>query len=288
MQVAVIGANGQLGTELVEIMSRQGHDVLALSHADIEITDLESVQQILTSAKPDVVLNTAAYHVTPQCEQHTDIAFAVNARGALHLAKVCADLRSTLVYYSTDYVFDGAKQSPYVETDAPNPLNVYAVSKLAGEYFTLNYCPASYVIRVSGLYGKVPCRAKGGNFITTMIRLAQKKPEVRVVTDEILTPTPTAEIARKTLSILNSEQYGVYHLTCEGACSWYEFAREIFTRLNLQTPLYPATTADFPSPVNRPLYSVLDNQRFNRLDVEPMPHWREALQTFLRKNYSQR
>ncbi len=285
MNVVIIGANGQLGSDLVEVMSRQGHKVIALTHADIVIEQFESVRQVLTNCKPDIVLNTAAYHITQQCEDHVDTAFAVNAQGALNVAKVAEELNITTVYYSSDYVFDGAKQSPYHETDIPNPLNVYAVSKLAGEYFTLNYHPQSYVIRISGIYGKIPCRAKGGNFITTMIRLAQEKPEVRVVTDEVLTPTPTYEIARKTASLLKSERFGLYHLTCEGACSWYDFAREIFTALNLQTPLYEASVQDFPGTVKRPFYSVLENGRFNVLGAERMPHWKDALHAFLRKHY---
>jgi dTDP-4-dehydrorhamnose reductase len=282
MKIAVIGANGQLGSDLVEFFAHAGHPVVALTHAEVSIERLESVRQALTACQPELVLHTAAYHVTQQCEEHVDRAFAVNAQGALNVARVARDLGTKVVYYSTDYVFDGAKQAPYLENDAPNPLNVYATSKLAGEYFTLNYHPHSYVIRVSGIYGKVACRAKGGNFITTMRRLAQEKPEVRVVTDEILTPTPTLEIARKTAALLHTEQYGLYHLTCEGACSWYEFAREIFTVLNLSTPLFPASVKDFPATVKRPFYSVLENQRFNALGAERMPHWRAALHNFLR------
>lgn len=285
MKIAVIGANGQLGTDLVEVMSQHKHEVIALTHDDIAIDRRDRVREALTATQPDVILNTAAYHHVPKCEDHPETAFAVNAQGALNLAKMAAELKSTLVHYSTDYVFDGTKQAPYIETDTPNPLNVYATSKLAGEYFALNYSPKSYVIRISGIYGNIPCRAKGGNFITTMIRLANEKPEVRVVTDEVLTPTPTYEIALKTLSIVASEQYGLYHLTCEDSCSWYEFAREIFTVLNLKTPLYEAKVKDFPPTVKRPFYSVLENQRFNALGSERMPHWRDALHTFLQQHY---
>ena len=285
MKVAVIGANGQLGADLVKVMSQHGHEVVELTHADIAVEQIESVREVLTACKPNLVLNTAAYHITQQCEDHVDTAFAVNAQGALNLANVAAEIKSVVVYYSTDYVFDGTKQAPYIETDLPNPLNVYAVSKLAGEYLTLNYHPNSYVIRISGIYGRTPCRAKGGNFITTMIRLAHEKPEVRVVTDEVLTPTSTYEIALKTVALLKSERPGLYHLTCEGSCSWYEFAREIFTVLNLKTPLYEATVKDFPLTVKRPFYSVLENRRFNALGVEQMPHWRDALHTFLQQYY---
>jgi dTDP-4-dehydrorhamnose reductase len=285
MKIAIIGANGQLGTDLVTVMAKYGHQVIEFTHADLAIENIDSVRNALTPIKPDVVLNTAAYHLMPQCEENPGTAFAVNAQGALNLAKIAVELDCTIVYYSTDYVFDGAKQAPYVETDTPNPLNVYAVTKLAGEYFILNYHPKSYVIRVSGLYGSVPCRAKGGNFITNMIKFARERPEVRVVTDEMLTPTPTSEIARKTLSILESGQSGLYHLTCEGSCSWYEFACEIFTMLKLQTPVYMASVKDFPSPVKRPFYSVLENSRFNAFSPEKMPHWRDALHSFLHEHY---
>lgn len=189
------------------------------------------------------------------------------------------------MYFSTDYVFDGARRLPYVETDSPNPLNVYAASKLAGEYHAMNYCQRTYVMRVSGIYGKVPCRAKGGNFITTMIRLAKEKPEVRVVHDEILTPTPTAEIASASRRIIEKGAPGLYHVTCEGECSWYEFARTIFDELKLATPLIPTTVKEFPSPVQRPLYSVLENSRLKKQGIATLPHWRDSLIAFLRANY---
>ena len=282
MKIVIIGANGQLGSDLVKVMSQKGHEMVALTHTDISVEDIDTCRKVLTNIQPDIVLNTAAYHVVPKCEENPDTAFAVNSQGALNIARVTAGLKITNVYYSTDYVFDGLKAMPYIETNRPNPLNIYAVTKLTGEYVTLNYNPESYVIRLSGLYGNVPCRAKSGNFITTMIRLAKEKPEVRVITDEILTPTSTYQIALKTISILESEQYGLYHLTCEGACSWYQFAREIFTILNLRTPLYKASVEDFPITVKRPFYSVLKNSRFNALGLEKMPHWRVALEEFLK------
>ena len=197
MKIAVIGANGQLGADLMEQLS-QKHEVRGMNHADIEITDIDQTRAALSSLKPQVVINTAAYHVVPQCEQAPDKAFQINGTGTLNLARVCNDIGARFLHYSTDYVFDGKKETPYVEDDYCNPLNVYAATKLSGEHFALNYCDQSYVVRVSGIYGKVPCRAKGGNFITTMLRLAKEKPEVRVVNDEVLTPTPTYEIAQPT------------------------------------------------------------------------------------------
>ncbi|HEY6900066.1 MAG TPA: NAD(P)-dependent oxidoreductase, partial [Puia sp.] len=194
MKVAVIGANGQLGSDLIRTFS-QLHETVSLNHTDIEITDIDKVKSTLSAIKPDLVLNTAAYHNVPVCEQQPDTAFAINGKGALNLARVCSDLDAQLVHYSTDYVFDGSKNQPYAETDRCNPLNVYGITKLSGEHMVLNYASRPVVIRVSGIYGTVPCRAKGGNFITTMKKLAKEKPEVRVVNDEILTPTPTSAIA---------------------------------------------------------------------------------------------
>jgi len=270
-----------LGTDLLEVLSKE-HDVVGLNHTDIEITDIDSVKNALSTIKPAIVLNTAAYHIVPEAEKFPAKAFQINGIGTMNLAKVCQDLDTRLVHYSTDYVFDGKKQKPYTEDDCPNPLSVYANTKLSGEYFALNYCDRSYVIRVSGIYGKIPCRAKGGNFITTMIKLANEKPEVRVVNDEILTPTPTYHIAKNTAALIGKDAFGLYHMSCEGEVSWYEFAKVIWETLQLKTPLYPASVKDFPLVVKRPFYSVLENKNLNKLGINEMPEWKEALIQFLK------
>src|SRR5580765_7049113 len=281
MKLAVIGANGQLGTDLLEVLSKE-HDVVGLNHSDIEITEIDSVKNALSIIKPAIVLNTAAYHIVPEAEKFPAKAFQINGIGAMNLAKVCQDLDTRLVHYSTDYVFDGKKQKPYTEDDRPNPLSVYANTKLSGEYFALNYCDRCYVVRISGIYGKIPCRAKGGNFITTMIKLANEKPEVRVVNDEILTPTPTYHIAKNTAALIGKDAFGLYHMSCEGEVSWYEFAKVIWETLQLKTPLYPASVKDFPLVVKRPFYSVLENKNLNKLGINEMPEWKEALIQFLK------
>lgn len=286
MKIAVIGASGQLGSDLVEVFGRQDHEVIGLDHGMIRVEDQESVHDVLGRARPDVVLNCAAFHDLNRCESEPATAFAVNALGALHVARAAADLGAVNVYFSTDYVFDGRRQTPYRESDLPRPLNVYGTSKLAGEHFTLNYSQRSFVLRVSGLYGRVPCRAKGENFVTKMVRLAGENSEVRVVDDEVLTPTPTREIAERTAAIVDSGDFGVFHLTCEGSCSWYEFAREIFHALEIETPLRRASVADFPSGVRRPAWSVLQNDRLEAAGVRPMPHWRAALLGFLRRSFA--
>jgi dTDP-4-dehydrorhamnose reductase len=281
MKVAIIGSNGQLGSDLMEVFSAQ-HEVVALNHSDIEVADIDSVKSVLTTVKPDLVLNTSASHNVPLCETNPDQAFAINGKGALNLARVCTDIDAKLVHYSTDYVFDGQKQKPYTESDNPNPLNVYATTKLAGEHFALNYASRSYVIRVSGIYGKIPCRAKGGNFITTMLKLAKEKPEVKVVNDEVLTPTPTSEIAANTLKLVTTDHYGLFHMSSEGACSWYEFARTIWETLQLETPLYPTSVKEFNAPVKRPFYSVLENKHLKEINCNIMKDWKESLVHFLK------
>jgi len=282
MRIAVIGSNGQLGSDLVREFAARGDETTALTHSDIEVGDYRSVESLLQEIGPNVVLNTAAFHVVQQCESDPHRAFQVNALGALNIAKVCEQLKAVSVFFSTDYVFSGAKQKPYVETDPPCPLNMYGGTKLLGEYYTLDNARESLVLRVSGLYGSVPCRAKGGNFISTMLKASEQRSVVKVVRDEILTPTPTSEIASKTYELIMNGVRGLVHLTCEGECSWYEFARVIFDTLNLRTPLEPCSANDFPSTVKRPLYSVLENQRMKDLHLGDMPHWEDALVRFLK------
>lgn len=282
MKIAIIGANGQLGTDLGEVLSR-AHEVTGLTHGDIEITDIDRVNAVLETIRPDIVLNTAAYHVVPEAEKFPDRAFAINGTGVLNVARVCQDKGIRFVHYSTDYVFDGKKKAPYVEEDLPNPLNVYANTKLSGEYFALNNCDQAYVIRVSGIYGKIPSRAKGGNFVSTMIKLADEKPEVRVVNDEILTPTPTSEIAANTAELIETDAFGLYHMSSEGSCSWFEFAQAIWETLGLTTPLRATSVKEFAAPVKRPFYSVLDNAALNSIGKNRMNHWKDDLVKFLNK-----
>jgi dTDP-4-dehydrorhamnose reductase len=284
-KIAVIGSNGQLGSDLVWELASRGFEITGLTHDEIEVTNIDSVRKVLQSIKPAYILNTAAFHNVPKCEVDPLKAFNVNALGALNIARVSDELDSVNVYFSTDYVFDGSKKAPYIEQDAPNPLNIYASTKLLGEYYTLNYGQKGYVVRISGIYGAVPCRAKGGNFITTMIKFAKEKPEVKVVQDEVLSPTPTAEIAKKVIGIMQSNTFGLFHLTSEGQCSWYEFAEVIFQTLKLRTPLLPCSVKDFPSTIKRPFYSVLENKHAKDLGLAEMPHWKDSLMAFLESNY---
>lgn len=285
MRIALLGANGQLGTDLKEAFESEGWDVIPCTQPVLSVENESSVRAILSAIRPDIVVNAAAYVDVPKCEERAEYAFAVNAVGALNVARVSAELGCRNVYFSTDYVFDGAKRTPYVESDVPHPINIYGLSKLAGEFATMNYSANSLVVRISGIYGKVPSVVKGVNFITSIVRQAREKSEVRVVNDEFLTPTPTREIAEKTSYLVRVGASDVFHVTSEGECSWFEFAQEVFRELNISTPLIPVSARDFPTNVRRPVYSVLENKRLNALPGAPkMAHWKDALKRFLNEN----
>ncbi len=283
-KIAVIGANGQLGSDICSV-SGNTYEVIPLTHAQIEVADIDNAKEVLSKVKPDLLINTAAYHNVPKCESDPLLAFKINGLGSLNLAKLSSEIGFKLVHFSTDYVFDGQKNKPYLEEDKPNPLNIYAATKLSGENFIQNYCEKYFVIRISGIYGKVPCRAKGDNFVSNMIKFSKEKPEVRVVDDEVLTPTPTYHIALNIIELMETENFGLYHMTCEGECSWYEFAKTIFETINIKTPLYNASVKDFPSNVKRPFYSVLENSKLKEIKLNRMPHWQNGLREFLKTNY---
>lgn len=278
-RVAVIGSSGQLGSDLVEAFA--GEDVHGLDHQQLEIRDPAAVDAVLQRLRPAIVVNTAAVHNVPRCETDPADAFAANAIAPGHLARACAAVGARLVHVSTDYVFDGAKHAPYVESDRPNPLNVYGNSKLAGEYAVLNADGGHQVVRSSGLYGVRPCRAKGGNFIDTMFRLAGERDEVRVVNDEVLTPTFTADLAAQIRVVALEGAPGLYHATNQGSCSWFEFAQLIFELGRLRTPLLSTSVAEFAAPVKRPFYSVLDNAALRAAGLDRMRAWRDALTDYM-------
>lgn len=282
MKAVVIGGNGQLGSDVCTALRLAGHEAVGLTHEHIEISDIASVDAVLTEASPDVVVNTAAMHNVDACQREPHRAFEVNALGARNLATVTRDLGARLVHISTDYVFDGSKKRAYLESDVPRPLNVYGVSKLAGEHLALAESERVYVLRVSGLYGRMPCRAKGGlNFVQLMLKLGREKGEVRVVSDERVTPTCTEDVARQVAALVKTDHFGLYHATSQGECSWHEFAVEIFRLADLDVRVHEASSGDFPKKVARPSYSVLDNRALGELGLDVMPHWRDALARYL-------
>ena len=282
MKIAVVGADGQLGRDVVRAFAGDGHEVCALTHTDIEITSPDSTARKLRELGPELVVNTAAMHHVETCEREPDRAFAVNALGPRNLALAARQQDAVLMHVSTDYVFDGGKAAPYLEADAPRPLNVYGITKLAGEHFVRSTTDKHFVVRTSGLFGKHPCRGKGGlNFIELMLKLAHERGEVRVVDDEVLSPTSTEELARQMTVLARTQFWGLYHATAEGSCSWYDFAREIFAATDTAVELKVALPGEFPAKVARPKYSVLENHGLKLLGINTFRPWQDGLRDYL-------
>ncbi|MBZ0168952.1 Spore coat polysaccharide biosynthesis protein spsK [Candidatus Methylomirabilis lanthanidiphila] len=281
MTILLIGADGQLGSELRQAFSDQ--DLVPLTHADLELTDPARVLELVRQYRPGLILNTAAYHRVDECEGFPERAFAVNAVAIRDLAIAAKEIGAALVHFSTDYVFDGRQRNPYREVDPPGPLSVYATSKLAGEHLVMAVLPQHFVIRTSGLYGPAGRRNKTGNFVETMLRLAREGREIRVVGDQIVTPTSAEDLARKVRQLVETGAYGLYHITNNGECSWHQFASAIFDMTGLHPRLQETTAAAFAAPARRPAYSVLDNANLRSLGLDDLRHWREALADYLAK-----
>ena len=280
MAVVLIGARGQLGADLAKILP----DAICLGHQDIELASNESVQAALDLLDADVVINCAAYNLVDKAEDEPNAAYEINALGPRRLAKYCAAKDVTLVHFSSDYVFglDRLREQPYVETDAPGPLSVYAASKLQGEFFVRSLCPKHFVIRTCGLYGVAAVQGAGkGNFIETMIRLGTERDELGIVNDQVCTPTSTADLAAATLDLIATNAFGLYHITNRGSTTWFGFANAVFERLAISVKTRPVTTAMFGAKAARPAYSVLSTQKLETAVGRSMPSWEDALDRYL-------
>lgn len=284
MRILLAGAGGQLATDLERVLIGQDNcDVVPLGHAALDVCDALQVHKALATSRPTVVVNTAAFHRVDDCETEAERAFAVNALGVMNLATACKAHGAALLHMSTDYVFDGQNRTPYSEGDPPRPINVYGISKLAGELIIRCSLENYYIVRSSGLYGVAGASGKGGNFINTMLRLARESSEIRVVNDQRFTPTYTVDLARKIAWLIGSKAYGVWHVTSGGDCTWFEFAREIFESAGLQPKLVPTTSSEFGAKARRPAYSVLGHDRLRELGANDMRPWQEALGAYLQE-----
>ena len=279
MKILLIGASGQLGADLVKALA--GHQLLVPPRRSLDLVRFERVRRFLQSERPQVVINTAAFHRVDDCESQVSTALQVNGEAVHNLALAAREVGAALVHYSTDYVFDGAARRPYREDDLARPLNVYGVSKLAGEHLLESVWEKHFLIRTCGLYGRAGSRGKGGNFVETMIRKAAGKESIRVVDDQRLTPTSTRELARATAALIETSHYGLFHVTSKGNCTWYEFAGEIFRLLGLEPDLAPTTSDAFAAGARRPAYSVLANHHLEELGMDDLEHWRDALREYL-------
>ncbi len=274
MKLLVTGAAGMLGQDVVRCARADGHDVVPLTRAELDVTDPEPVSRRVLDERPDAVVNCAAYTNVDGAEGDRAAAMAANADAARNLAAAAAGAGLEVVYPSTDYVFDGTKGEPYVESDEPAPLSVYGMSKLRGEQETIAANPRHHVVRSAWLFG-----AGGGNFVETMLRLGAERKEVAVVEDQLGCPTYTRHLAAGLLRLLGSGAYGVHHMAAAGECSWLEFAREIFRQAGVDCRLRATTTEALARPAPRPAYSVLASEHDG--GAPRLPPWREGLAEYL-------
>ena len=278
MKVLVLGANGQLGSDIMRLWADPGVEVLGATRTDGDVTDFDAVSTMMKRVGPDVVVNTTAFHNLPQAEADPQTAFRVNVVGGWNIAKAATAAGARVVQISTDYVFDGAKRTPYMEDDARRAVNIYGAAKIATEDVIRQVDPKALVARVSGLFGLAGSAGKGGNFVETMLRLAGEGNPIRVVSDQVTSPTNTAEIAEALLPLVKQAESGVVHLAAREGCSWHEFAATIFEWCGLKPDLQAVTTAEFGAPLERPMYSVLGTSR-----APALRHWRDGLERYLRE-----
>jgi len=278
MRIAVIGSTGQLGTDLMKAL-QDSHDVIGFTHENLEVSDYNSCLK-LEEHHPDVIINTAASHKTDQCEDDLVKTFSVNTIGARNVAMISKEIGAITVFISTDYVFDGNKKEPYTEDDPTNPINSYGISKLAGELYTKQN-PKHYIVRVASLFGKAGASGKGGNFVETMITKAKKNETISVVNDMWMSPTYTRDTANMLKKVIEMKlPFGTYHMTNQGRCTWFQFAKEIFKIVNLNPTLMPIKTHQLQVKAPRPLFSALENARLSKYGLQ-MREWRAALQEYL-------
>lgn len=276
MRIAIIGAGGQLACDLTAVLAERGHALKLLPRAKLDITDGVQMAATLAEAQPELVINTAADNRVDECETHLEEAFAVNAVAAGYLASVTEELGAALLHISTDYVFDGGKRAPYLESDAPRPVNAYGASKLAGEMLVRQRHPRHFIIRTSGLYGVAGSNGKGGNFVEAILRRARAERVVPVVNDQMTAPTYARDLAAGITDLIDTAGFGTYHLTSDGEVSWCEFAHEIVAQVGLEADIRPITSAELGARAQRPAYSVLRSET-----LAPLRHWRAGLTAYL-------
>ncbi len=274
----ITGGGGQLASDLEELLGERGQ-VWSRSREELDITDDEAVAAAMSSFAPTVVYNCAAYHNVDVCEDTEDRAFAVNARAVKRLAQRCTEQGARLVHLSTNYVFDGSGERPWTEEDLPRPRSIYALSKLAGEHAALAYAADALVVRTGGLYGEHGSASKGGNFVVRMMTRARETNALRMVADQRLTPTATADLAAALVQASDRGVGGLLHLTNAGACSWYEFTVAIMEEAGIEVPIEAVTTSG--GGADRPLNGVLSCARAEAAGLGPLPHWRDALRRYL-------
>jgi dTDP-4-dehydrorhamnose reductase len=275
MKLLITGAAGQLGQALVREAGKQGWDSVATDVGQMDITDPRAVASHLARHRPEVVVNAAAATRVDDLEAEPDLALKVNGLGPRNLAVACRQLGVKLIHLSTDYVFDGTKEGPYQEWDAPNPLSVYGRSKLLGEELVRQQCPDHFIVRTAWLYG-----LPGPNFVTAILAKGRMGQALKVVNDQRGSPTSALALAPQLLALAATEAFGTYHATCRGEATWYEFALRILGQAGIAVPVAACATAEYPRPARRPANAVLENRMLGLSGLDLMPSWQEAWQEF--------
>ncbi|WP_199621241.1 dTDP-4-dehydrorhamnose reductase [Paenibacillus alkalitolerans] len=281
--VLVTGANGQLGQELTlwnagdAAEADAALNIVGFGRDTLDITIFGDCRRVFAQHRPDAVIHCAAYTAVDRAESEPDEAYRINAAGTRNVAVAAREIGAKLTYVSTDYVFDGSGTRPYSEYDRPNPQTVYGKSKLAGEQLVQTLHERYFIVRTSWLYGR-----HGNNFVKTMLKLGSERERLKVVHDQVGSPTSTLDLARFLLELVRTDYYGIYHASNAGSCSWYEFAKAIFEESGLKVQVDPCTTGQIPRPAPRPAYSVMDRMAIRVNGLTDLPHWREALRQYVR------
>ncbi|TEU04042.1 MAG: dTDP-4-dehydrorhamnose reductase [Dehalococcoidia bacterium] len=278
MKVLVTGAGGMLAEDLTSCLSERGYEIVALPRNRLDITDLGAIRAAANKSEPELMINCAAYTKVDKAEKEETRARTVNGFGVQNLCLLCQERDIPLVHFSTDYVFDGTKESPYTIYDEPNPISAYGRSKLLGEKYILWLLSKFYLIRTSWLFGLY-----GKNFIETMLELGQREKQISVVNDQRGCPTWTYHLAQAVVDLIETERYGIYHITNSEPTTWFEFAREIFRLSGRDIEVLPVTSDQFPRPARRPQNSVLDPFPLTEVLLREMPSWRQALKEYLQR-----
>lgn len=276
MKVLITGSNGMLGHDLIDVLDGK-HELIKTTSKSLDITDEDKVKDYIVNENPDIVINSAAYTDVDGCETNEEIAYKVNGEGVKNLALACKVVDCPLLHISTDYVFNGENNKPWMEDDEVGPTSIYGKSKLQGEEAIESILDKFFIIRTSWLYG-----INGGNFPKTMLELAKTHDTLTVVTDEIGTPTYTLDLAQAIAELIETEYYGIYHITNSDYCSWFDFAKYIFEVKNIDVNVVPVTAEEFARPASRPHYSVLNNSNWVNNGFKPLRSYKEAIKDYLK------
>ncbi|GAA0179310.1 dTDP-4-dehydrorhamnose reductase [Clostridium sediminicola] len=290
MKIVITGAKGQLGTQLINIIKSGkseigsidekylNSEIIGIDIEDLDISNLDEVIDFICKEKPDIIINPAAYTNVDACESNEDLAYKVNSLGARNLAIAAEKVGAKLIHVSTDYVFEGNGTKPYKEYDIPNPVGVYGKTKYLGEQFVREFSSKHFIVRTAWLYGY-----NGGNFVKTIMKAAKERGKLQVVDDQRGNPTNAEDLAHHLLKIALSDEYGIYHCTGEGECSWYDFACKIVEMSNIECTVDPCTSEQYKRAAKRPEYSSLDNMMLRCTVGNEMRSWEAALEEFVEK-----